>query len=159
MNSVRSSRTNLTKLRRDLDVIETMRTRVGLFGEDAQRTDGKSNPEIGLFHEQPKDVEFGSTVRKLPQRSFLRMPLMTQLTPKRLAEIPWLEIIQRRGAKQALKLLGIVGEEVVQEAFATGGYGNWPALAPSTVAKKGSSAILIDKAEMRKAITSIVVTL
>jgi hypothetical protein len=53
------------------------------------------------------------------------------------------------GVKSAVKLLGVMGEETVQEAFATGGFGQWPALRPRTIQRKGSSRILIDSAQLR----------
>lgn len=157
MNTVRSDRRGLTKLRNDVKVLLKGRAQVGLFAEHSTRTDGKTNPEIGAYHEQPKDMEFGSTVRKLPQRSFIRMPLMSQLTANRLKEIPWYRLLMRDGPKKLLQRFGLMGEEVIQEAFATGGYGQWKPLAVSTIAKKGSSVILIETAEMRKAIDSRVV--
>ncbi|PHS61072.1 MAG: hypothetical protein COB09_19175 [Thalassobium sp.] len=54
-------------------------------------------------------------------------------------------------------LLGVKAEEIVQDGFATGGFGKWPALESSTIARKGSSGILIDTAELRKSVTSDVV--
>lgn len=157
MSTVRSDRRALTKLRRDLKVLVKGRAQVGLFAEKSMRSDGETNPQIGAYHEQPKDMEFGSIARKLPQRSFLRMPLMTQLTPQRLNKIPWYRLLLRDGPKKLLTRFGLMGEEVVQEAFSTGGYGNWKELSQSTINRKGTTAILIDKAEMRKAVDSRVV--
>jgi hypothetical protein len=80
---------------------------------------------------------------------------MTQMGE--MLKFDWLRRIRMTGVKSAVKLLGVMGEETVQEAFATGGFGQWPALRPRTIQRKGSSRILIDSAQLRKAVTSRVV--
>ncbi len=86
------------------------------------------------------------------------MPLMLHLGPALMAQGKGLlRILREQGVKRFLGLIGATGEDVVQEAFATGGWGAWPKLAPSTVAAKHSSAILIESAQMRKAVSSRVI--
>ena len=56
--------------------------------------------------------------------------------------------------KKVYSLLGFAGEAVVQEAFATKGFGKWQPLDEKTIKRKGSSSILIDSGELRKSISS-----
>lgn len=108
-----------------------------------------TNAMIGMVH------EFGSVSKKIPQRSFLQMPIREYLsgflkgTPELKKE--FLDIIDSRGLRRFMKRIGVVGEEVVQAAFESGGFGNWPA------PKHRDGMPLIDTGELRKAITSDVV--
>lgn len=111
-----------------------------------------TNAEIGAIH------EFGQIGRKIPKRSFLWMPLSLYLNDavQKKASV-FNRLIGLATVHEAYAMLGIVGENVVQAAFQTGGFGDWPALKPSTVANKNSDKILIDTAQLRKSITSRVV--
>ena len=139
------------------------RVKVGLLGNKADRFDyfwnkePKNNPTIGLEHEfGVKNNPWG---RETPARSFLRMPLMTQL-PNKIASIgaeTWKAIIVKRSLADGLKNLGAAAEATIQEAFATGGWGQWQPISWIQRVKKRSSAILINTAQMRKAVTSKVV--
>lgn len=125
------------------------RVQVGIFSSAARTNSDLTNGDIGAVH------EFGSMSQHIPQRSFLRMPLTTRL--KDNASSNWGEIILRQGFNSALRKLGVMGENTVQKAFATGGFGVWPKLKPATIARKGSSAILIDTSQLRRSISSRVV--
>jgi hypothetical protein len=149
-------------------------TRVGILGSKASRMNtvttksgkhraGKdmatmTNAEIGLVHEK------GSTTRHIPRRSFLEMPLI--LKSEKLLSIRnkiW-EIFNYAGEESAARLkqayasLGIAAENIVQSAFASGGFGRWAADKEATIRRKGSSAPLIDTAQLRRSITSDVVS-
>jgi hypothetical protein len=50
-------------------------------------------------------------------------------------------------------LIGALGVGLVQQAFATGGFGKWAPLKAATIKRKGGAAILIDSAQLRKSIT------
>lgn len=146
-----------------------LKTQVGIMGDKNARKDidrassGKAktvkgstatltNAQIGFLH------EFGSYALKIPERSFLRMPLMLFLKDavnEGGAKIN--QAIEMADVHKAYAILGIAAEKVIQEGFASGGYGNWPKLRPITIALKGSSAILIDSGQLRKSITSKVV--
>jgi hypothetical protein len=129
-------------------------TQIGILGKDgsAEHSDsGKTNATIGVIH------EMGSINGKIPQRSFLKMPI-----EERGQDITDLMLEQDEAIMKALSLgdtsllyeyLGLFSEVQVQEAFNTGGFGKWQKLAESTIKKKGSSAILIDTAQLRKSIT------
>ncbi len=130
-------------------------TRVGILGGKAAREDDApmNNAEIGLVH------EFGSEGANIPPRSFLRLPLEEKRRElmKAFATNTARAAIESGDYKKVFQVLGVKAEEIIQEAFASGGFGRWPALKASTVAMKGSSAILIDTGQLRRAITSDVV--
>lgn len=112
-----------------------------------------TNPEIGAIH------EFGRVGdNPLPARSFLRMPLQTKLVGEvdKIGKKVFQHLIIKKDVRTALKALGVVAENVIQAAFATGGFGLWKKLSAYTIRKKKSSAILIDTAQLRKSITSAV---
>jgi hypothetical protein len=109
-----------------------------------------NNAEIGAAH------EFGIVDKNLPARSWLRMPIITEL-PSALSVTNkdlWHRVIITKGILGALALLGAYAFDVIQLAFDTGGFGHWAALSKRTIARKGSAAILIDTAQMRQAITA-----
>ncbi len=155
MNTVKVNLTGLKTLQRQLTELETMHAEVGLLADTAGRSAGpgrlQDNPSIGFVH------EFGSTLQNIPERSFIRMPLMLHLGNAIAAGVDWIALLKAKGAKFVYARLGIIAEEVIQEAFSTGGYGAWPQLKPATIRRKRSSAILIESAQMRKAISSRVV--
>lgn len=152
MNTVKTNFAGFKRFRAQIAELETMRAQVGLFQDTAGRSADKGrivdNPSLGATH------EFGSG--NIPERSWLRMPLTLHLGPV-MQGIDWFDSLSRRGVKRTLAFLGVLGEEVVQESFATRGWGAWKELAKETIRKKGSSAILIETAQMRKAISSRVV--
>lgn len=110
--------------------------------------------ELGAIH------EFGAPGANIPPRSFLRFPIAFKRK----------EIIETVGKSQTVKkdveagnikgvleAVGAVGVAMVLGAFASGGYGQWPALKPQTIKRKGSDAILIDSGALQKSITFDVV--
>lgn len=152
MNTVAYNIAPLQTLQRQLGELEASRTQVGLLRETAGRVSDpgriSENPSLGFVH------EFGDPEHNIPERSFIRMPLMTQLGRIILARgTSWLYLLRTRGAKRTLAFLGAVAEDVIQEGFATRGFGNWPELSRITIRRKKSSAILIESAQMRKAVT------
>jgi hypothetical protein len=154
VNTVTKDFSGFGKLRKSLQDLTTYRADVGLFNDTSYRAKVKAggltdNPSIGFQH------EFGNPETSLPERSFLRMPLEQHLKP--VLNFDWFSRLVKTGAKCTVALLGVFGEDVVQEAFASGGYGQWPALKKRTIQRKGSSKILIETAQMRKAVTSRVV--
>lgn len=131
----------------------TMYVKVGSLANKAVRPDspGINNPTIGMAQ------EFGTS--KIPPRSWLRMPL--EFGKERLIKLLMKQrvkdLFEDNRFKDILKLIGVEAESIISEAFATGGYGNWAPNAPSTIAAKGSSKPLIDKAELVKSVGSQVV--
>lgn len=114
--------------------------------------EGLTNPQIAAKH------EFGIGV---PRRSMLRMPLhlhgdrvLKEAQADAREQLKNVGKSPRRTAKKILDRLGIAGENLVQDAFATGGFGSWKPNAPATIALKGSAAPLIDTAQLRRAVDS-----
>jgi hypothetical protein len=156
VNTVKSDFTGLKTLMRQVEELPTVKTQVGLFADTAGRVADHGrithNPTLGYIHEN------GWPEKNIPQRSFLLMPLMTRLGPAMQAMgASWLYIMRTRGVKRMMGVLGALAEDTIQEAFATGGFGLWPALHADTIRRKKSSAILIESAQMRKAVGSRVV--
>lgn len=141
------------------DLVEAMGseyvTRVGVLGSSGSRQEGGEfgNAEIGVIH------EFGSQTKNIPQRSFLRMPLEMKSKEfmKAIAGEAAKDAFNKGDYKKVYQLMGVKAEEIIQGAFASGGYGQWAALDPKTIAKKGSASILIDLSELRSSVTSDVV--
>lgn len=130
--------------------------KVGIMGSKAARKNGdteKTNAEIGFIN------EFGSPRRHIPARSFLRMPLTLYLGEylknKKSFSDEAIDLAIKSGQLlQLAEKIGLTAEEVVQEAFATRGFGQWVPNAPYTVEQKGSDSPLIDTGELRRSITS-----
>ena len=165
---------NLKSLARAIKASRNMRVRVGLFPDKAARPGGKiTMPELGAIHEF--GVKHGYLTNRslafrwknktkapglsIPARSWLRMPIMLFLRPtvEEKGRAWWRSSLSTKGMHSTLKKLGICAENTIQNAFETGGFGNWKDLSQSTINKKGSSAILIDKGLLRKAVASKVV--
>ena len=131
--------------------------RIGVLGSHATRTPAEgenpkqmlNNAEIGAIH------EYGSPVEGLPQRSFLRVPITTHLgkameasealSPAVLAEVvksgtilPWTEKV------------AIMATDIVGEAFATGGFGEWK---QSNMDRKKVHMTLIESQQLRNSIS------
>lgn len=111
-----------------------------------------TNAEIGMMQ------EFGVFSRQIPRRSFLEMPLQMKLpayAPTFAKNL--LQALEQGDIQPAYVNLGIKAEAIVQDAFATRGFGEWAPNAASTIARKGSSQPLIDTAQLRKSISSDVI--
>lgn len=125
--------------------------RVGILGSSAVRAgDGEvSNYDLALIH------IFGTLDGKIPPRDFLRFPI--EYKDKELLAFmeKRADILLKDGdAERFFRAVGAFGQGVVQEAFATGGFGQWPPNAPSTIAAKGGKdSPLIDTGALRKAVS------
>lgn len=130
--------------------------RVGILGDHAARTEpgqDLNNAELGVIQ------MFGSITKNIPPRDFLFSPIQMHQR----------EIIKDMGAasvknavvagdfKKVYGLLGAAALKWVLHAFETGGDGQWPPHAPSTVKKYGEHALLILSGQLRRACTSDVV--
>jgi len=152
VNKTRRDFSGFAKLREQLHDLQTYKAQVGLFPETAHRDNKRGitdNVSLGFQH------EFGNPETKLPERSFIRGPLMSHLGPS--LTVDWFKKFATTGAKRTVAALGKFGAEVIDEAFATGGFGVWAPLKPRTVQRKGSDRILIEHGELREAITFKVV--
>lgn len=131
--------------------------RVGIIGETANRNSGElNNAEIGFTNEFGKLTGYP----KIPARSFLRMPLRSVQfkeklrSKKSLSGKAFEKALKSGKGEEFAKLVGLVAEETIQEAFSTNGFGQWAENRPYTIEKKGSSSPLIDTGQLRRAITS-----
>jgi hypothetical protein len=107
-----------------------------------------TNPELGLIHEK------GSLSLSIPRRSFLEETFRHQAIEwKAIKKQLWESFIKKEiNIKRAYQLLAVEGYKLVDKAFQTGGFGKWRVLKPKTIKRKGSSAILIDSAQLRKSV-------
>lgn len=125
--------------------------RIGILGGAASAPHGKdtTNGAVGAAH------EFGTT--RLPQRSFLRVPL-TNFLDKQLEGAGLLDentlkqVIKEGSALPWLKKIAIVAEKVVQGAFDSNGYGQWQGWKNGYVSNTGQ--ILVNTQQLRNSITS-----
>lgn len=134
---------------------EHMRVEVGVLSNKTERGEGEEfdNAALGAVH------ELGSRSAGIPARSFLRVPIMTKMREK-VAKVTAKRIVQnmlKRGAKNTMAQLGHMAEAVIDEGFATRGYGKWAPNKPATIRRKKSDMPLIDKGKLRRSITSRVV--
>lgn len=141
------------------------KVKVGIIGSKAaikrQKAGGNTkltNAQIGFIH------EFGRLQGKpkIPARSFIYMPLSLFLGKKledkqSTSKEEFEKAIKTGKAENFAKKVGIVAEEVIQEAFETSGFGNWEPNRPSTIKRKGSDKPLIDTGELRRSISSEVI--
>jgi len=152
-----------TKITMNLDGLHSMVeqlgktyvTKVGILGSTNARDDDDDmgNADIGIIH------ELGSLSANIEARSFLRMPL--DLKKKDLMKVfdtsSMKTAMEVGDFKKAHALLGVKAEEIISEAFSSGGFGQWKDIKEATKKAKGSSAILINERELQRAITSDVV--
>lgn len=141
---------HIEKLESLLEALDSdVKVRVGIMGSENRRADGLSNATIGAIH------EFGMGV---PQRSFLRQPLIDNAGPAIEAAVNQQdveEMINTESMVPFMRKVGIISEEVVQQAFDTAGNGKWPKwITPGYSSKTGN--ILVDTTQLRDSITSAV---
>ncbi len=121
--------------------------------QEEKGNEEKTNAEIGLKQ------EVGSLSEHIPRRSFLEMPLTLKMPDYyKTFSNQLMKAIDEGNIKPVYVNLGIKGEQIVQMAFASRGFGQWPDNSPVTVARKGSSSPLIDTGQLRKSITSDVIS-
>lgn len=115
-------------IKEDIAINRGARARVGVLGSHATRSDSnETNADIGLWH------EFGIPDQNLPERSWLRMPMIKAL-PSHLAKVGqqmFLGFIARNGIVKALKALGFEAESVISESFNSDGFGLWAPWSPA----------------------------
>lgn len=130
--SVKMDLRRLKEFAESLRKLKEPRVQVGIFGMKAhRRTGGVTNAEVGFAH------EFGAPGKGIPQRSFLRMPLM--LKGKKIygdATQEGGKLETFRQSKQFLELVGGAAVKYILEAFGTAGWGAWPPLKYSTILSK-----------------------
>jgi hypothetical protein len=136
--------------------------RVGILGSSKTKNrDVSTNATIGLTH------EMGFPEKNIPQRSFLQMPIHTHFYEAARKNSRLKSLYEKSSCAgdlyEVLKLAGILAEGVIDDAFATAGFGTWPMTTREALhilnnpeSEKHPSP-LIDTGELRKSITSEVV--
>ena len=149
VNDIEAMLANIEKAKR-------LSVKVGVFNDvkypDTRRSNGhlrkggQSVLDVGLMH------EFGTD--KIPRRSFLRMPFEVKSKEIESAIQKTFNSVAEKGldAEIALGRIGAVASSIVEEAFQTGGFGNWKSLKESTVKEKGNSDILDDVGILKRSI-------
>lgn len=168
-----------TKIKFDLTELEdiaraiggSMRTRVGVIGSQAaqnhqlregagkkflvNRAQGETltNATLMLI------MMMGSLSRKIPPRDPLLQPIISHRREliRKLQSGKMRTAFEAKDYELMFALLGVAAEAIVQEAFETGGFGLWQKNAQSTIDAKGSSAPLINTAQLRKSVSSDVI--
>lgn len=139
-----------------LAALEEAKDKIVKVGLPAGKVGGKIYSEgitvitVGAWHE----YGFGNN----PVRSFLRVPF-AQKKNELFAYINkqfQLVLDGKKDAEGALNFVGIFATNISKEAFTTSAGGTWPANAPYTIAKKGSSMPMIDTGTLRNSITWLV---
>jgi len=149
--NVKLNADNLDAIIKALKKAEKSNVVVGILGDHNARADGSSNADIGAAH------EFGSPARHLPIRSFLREPLTDHLNEylkksNLFDKKEFKKVIKEKSIIPWLKKIGIVAEQVVREAFDSGGFGKWPEWRGNY--KSATGNILVDSTQLRDSITS-----
>lgn len=81
-----------------------------------------------------EDFEVGPYKINIPQRSFLEQPLKEKLPNeiKKIKQEIFKETFQKMKPRELLTRIGAKAVEIVQNAFDTGGYGQWASLTSAT---------------------------
>ena len=124
--------------------------RIGIMGDHNARKDGSTtNSEVGAAH------EFGTS--KMAKRSFLRVPISDNLNNKMeeshmFNKEQMRDVIKNKDITPWLKTVGVIAFSIVQEGFASNGYGKWaPYKDPNYKNKTGMK--LVNDTDLRDSIT------
>lgn len=156
MAKVKADLTELNKLMRSLK--KDVRVRVGILGSKAKAQHGDSsltNAEIGTFH------EFGTS--KMPQRSFLMMPLQEKLSDQvvEMKKEAFKDFFQKNKPEVFFNYLGALAVHIVHNAFDSNGFGQWKELTAATKRAKArknlSPNTLIAKGQLKNSISMKVI--
>lgn len=119
---------------------------VGVTAKTNSRSGKFSNAELAAIH------EFGSPARNIPERSFLRKPLINNAAViANLAKNAVGKFIT--GQITAEAALGALGEEAKNISKVAIAEGITPALKPATIKRKKSTKPLIDTGQLLNSIT------
>lgn len=123
--------------------------KIGILNNASRQGSDQTNADIGAGH------EFGDD--KLPQRSFLRVPLTDHLG-KFLDKSDAFDkdalgkVMSAKDLRPWIDKIAILAQSVVMEAFASQGFGKWPQW--QTPGYKNKTGMLLqDTLQMRNSIT------
>lgn len=147
----------LREFTRGLDDAKNVFVKVGVLRGKAKRgakgSKGPSNADIGAVH------EFGAPEKNIPERSWLRLPVMSRLGDelRKVKTADLKRIFAGLGLKGIMRVVGQAAYNVIADGFRTGGFGRWAPLRPRTIARKGSAEILVETNQLRDSISFEVV--
>ena len=137
------------------DDLKGCHARVGVLKTSPMREDDSqdvSKYDLAIIH------ELGSESRNIPARSWANMPITSHKDQIMKLAGKNADLLTQGLVREFFKRIGTEGVRIVQEAFATRGFGRWAADKPSTIAAKdGKDSPLIDTGDFRKSITFDVV--
>jgi hypothetical protein len=146
----------LDKLLKALKMTQPPVARVGILGGSknvrAGNDGNSSNATIGAAH------EFGAPAQGIPERSFLRVPIAEHLQKEMessgaLDKEVMADVIKDGTIVPWLKKVAVLAEGIVADAFATAGFGKWPAW-KNTGYTNNAGQVLVDTGQLRNSITS-----
>lgn len=110
---------------------------VGILANDKniRKGDSSTNAGIGMVH------EFGSLDGKIPQNSFLRMPIEQKLA----SELEYIKREKGASIREVAYQIGVAAVDVIVGAFSSNGYGQWKS-------KSKKSDILVDTGQLANSI-------
>ena len=144
---------NFTQLEKLIENLEGSHyVDIGILGEKNQSAEGGLTlAGVGAVHEFGTDIAGRGNNTKIPERSFIRMPLETgQDDIEKAVDIHMKENLRTGNIRQIFEEMGIAGVARIEEAFASEGFGEWEPNAESTVLAKGSDSPLIDDGTLRQ---------
>ena len=154
----------IKNLAENLAKLKNLQEKVGVFG--GNYPNGESIASVALLHEfgsqTPRTFNYKGrplTIKGVPTRSFLRMPLTTRkskvIGDKEEMKKYVIYALQTGHVNVPLEIMGRRAEAVIQDAFDSGGYGHWDKnISQEYIALKGSDTPLIDTGFLRQSITS-----
>lgn len=141
--------------------------KVGVLERTNARDDGQTNAEVGANSEYGVKEDICTTEgvevargrdpmcwSGIPVRSFLRVPIGEHLGPELAKESKIVgKVIEGKVEGVTLAdVVGVIAVRTVDDAFATGGFGQWQPNSERTTEWKGSSQPLIDSNQLRDSI-------
>ena len=163
--------TGLDAVAGEIESVLSSALKVGILPEHNARDDGDTNAVVGLKNEfgwgpsetspEQESVRGRSHMEwgRIPQRSFLRVPLIEHLGRKiNESESVIKEAVEGRLSVGLPEIIGSVATQTIQDAFDTAGFGKWQANDPDTAKWKGSDRPLIDTNQLRDSIAFEVVS-
>jgi hypothetical protein len=151
MKKISTVKLNMSGFRKFADELKGWQARVGVLKTSPARESDEgeiSNYDIAIIS------EFGSETRNIPARSWANMPITTHKDDIMKFSGKQAALLTEGRVELFFKKLGAEGVRIVQEAFATRGFGRWAPNTQSTIdAKGGKDSPLIDTGDFRESIT------
>jgi len=141
----------LYKLERGFRFLKRLDVLVGIPQETNAGHGGVTNAELLFIHTN------GSPARNIPARPTIQPAIQDPVVRKRLQDLLRRGMLMAitgntPGCEKVYKMAGQIGANAAKAKFGAVG----PPLKPATIARKGSSATLIDTGALRNAVTYVV---